>query len=120
MVSGVTLTGSPPIESNSRRQDLKSKCSNNSASLFLSIARGARSLKDSCMPTSQRIVISSRAVGIQGKALRKFSPTTPVISSACATILSKVPYWLSHLTAVFGPTFSTPGTLSEVSPIKVR
>jgi hypothetical protein len=26
----------------------------------------------------------------------------------------------SHLTAVFGPTLSTPGTLSTVSPISVR
>ena len=47
MMSGVVLIGSPPIVSSSRRQDLKSKCSNNSASLFLSMARGARSLRDS-------------------------------------------------------------------------
>ena len=119
-MSGALVFASPPILSSSRRQDLKSKCSNNSASFALSIGRGARSLSLSCMPTSQRIVMSSRAVGNQGKALRKFSPTTPVMLSALATMFSSVPYCVSHLTAVFGPTFSTPGTLSEVSPIKIK
>ena len=72
------------------------------------------------MPTSQRMVMSSRAVGNHGKALRKFSPTTPPILSALATMLSRLPYSCNHFTAVLGPTFSTPGTLSEVSPINTR
>jgi hypothetical protein len=33
---------------------------------------------------------------------------------------SSVPYSVSHLTAVFGPTFGTPGTLSTASPISDR
>jgi hypothetical protein len=32
----------------------------------------------------------------------------------------EVPYSVSHLTAVLGPHFSTPGTLSTVSPIRAR
>jgi len=37
-------------------------------------------------------------------------------SAACASRLSSVPNSLSHLAAVFGPTFGTPGILSELSP----
>ena len=50
----------------------------------------------------------------------KFSPTFPVIFSELSTIPSIFLYSVSHLTAVFGPTLSTPGTLSEVSPINAK
>ena len=70
--------------------------------------------------TSHLMLNSFFAVGNHGSALRRFSPTTPAISPACATTSSSVPYCDSHFTAVFGPTFSTPGTLSTESPISVR
>ena len=44
----------------------------------------------------------------------------PLMSGAAAITPSSEPYSASHLTAVFGPTFSTPGTLSTVSPTSVR
>ncbi len=47
---------------------------------------------------------------------RRLSPTLPEISSRCSRTASREPYWLSHLTAVFGPTLSTPMRLSLVSP----
>ena len=50
----------------------------------------------------------------------RFSPTLPDMFSAFFTIPSRFLNSVSHLTAVFGPTFSTPGTLSEVSPINAR
>ena len=33
---------------------------------------------------------------------------------------SSDPYWVIHLAAVLGPTLSTPGTLSTVSPVRLR
>jgi hypothetical protein len=48
---------------------------------------------------------------------RRFSPTTPEISPARSITASSVPYCASHLAAVFGPTFGTPGTLSTASPV---
>ena len=39
---------------------------------------------------------------------------------ACATMPSALPYSLSHFAAVFGPTFGTPGMLSELSPTSAR
>ena len=51
---------------------------------------------------------------------RKFSPTLPPIDSAFFLIPSMSLYSLSHLTAVLGPTLSTPGTLSDLSPIRAR
>ena len=62
---------------------------------------------------------SLRAVGSQSRAWRRFSPTTPLISPACATTASSEPYCSSHLTAVLGPHLGTPGTLSTVSPTSV-
>ena len=44
----------------------------------------------------------------------------PRISPARSMIASSEPYWAIHLPAVFGPTFSTPGTLSTASPTSVR
>jgi len=41
----------------------------------------------------------------------------PAISFWCAMISSSEPYWFSHFAAVFGPTFGTPGMLSELSEV---
>ena len=66
------------------------------------------------------MVTSSCARSSISKEDLKFSPTFPPIDSAFFFIPSIFLYSLSHLTAVFGPTFSTPGTLSDLSPIKAR
>ncbi len=94
-----------------------------SRSRSLSSPRSASASTDStCPPRSQSdfTVTSARAVGSHGSALRRFSPTAPPISPARSTIASSEPYWPIHLQAVFGPTFSTPGTLSTASPTSVR
>ena len=70
--------------------------------------------------TSHFTVSSARPFGSQSSALRKLSPTTPLISPACAMTLARLSYCASHFTAVFGPTFSTPGTLSTASPVSAR
>ena len=46
--------------------------------------------------------------------------TTPPIDGAAAITPSSEPCSPSHLTAVFGPTFGTPGTLSTASPTSGR
>ena len=51
---------------------------------------------------------------------RRYSPTFPVISSALVIIFSTVSYLVSQFTAVLGPTFWTPGMLSEVSPTNAK
>ncbi len=66
------------------------------------------------------IVTSARAVGSQPRAARRFSPTTPPIFGAAAITPSSVSCSASHLQAVLGPTFETPGTLSTVSPTSDR
>ncbi len=73
-----------------------------------------------CNAQSVLIVSNFRPCGNQSSVARRFSPTTPGISFACATTLSSVSYWASHFAAVFGPTFATPGTLSTLSPVSVR
>ncbi|KGD47837.1 hypothetical protein DP43_5607 [Burkholderia pseudomallei] len=75
-----------------------------------------------CGASSQPVstVTSLRASGRKSSARRRLSPTTPLISPACSTTPSSEPYCVSHLTAVFGPHFSTPGTLSTVSPMSDR
>ena len=65
------------------------------------------------------IVSSARPLGSQSSALRRFSPTAPFTSCARATSASSEPYSCSSFTAVLGPTFSTPGTLSTESPTSV-
>ncbi len=65
-------------------------------------------------------VTSLRPVGNQSSALRRFSPATPLIDAAAAITPSSEPCSVIHLAAVLGPTFSTPGTLSTVSPINAR
>ena len=51
---------------------------------------------------------------------RRFSPILPGILVALSMMLSMFWYSASHLAAVFGPTFGTPGMLSEVSPTSAR
>ena len=116
----VGTTPSASIFSKSRFQLFNSKRSNNSCSLALSNGRGARSAKLSCRPISTRMVMSSFAFGNHSSAARKFSPTLPLMLSAFSIMPSNVPYSVNHLTAVLGPTFSTPGTLSTLSPISVK
>jgi hypothetical protein len=65
------------------------------------------------------MVSSWRLVGSQSIALRRFSPTAPLISPARATRASTEPYSCSSFTAVLGPTLCTPGTLSTVSPTSI-
>ena len=69
---------------------------------------------------SRSTVTSSRPFGSQSSAARRFSPTLPLMASAWAMRASSVPYSFSHLAAVLGPTLSTPGTLSTVSPVRLR
>jgi len=65
-------------------------------------------------------VIKSFAVGSQSIDFLRFSPTTPLNFSEFLTILSSELCSFSHFRAVFGPTFSIPGTLSDFSPIFVN
>ena len=51
---------------------------------------------------------------------RRFSPTFPPIDSAFFITPSMSVYSSSHFTAVLGPTLSTPGTLSDLSPIRAK
>ena len=81
---------------------------------------GTRSATPTDNSTSQRIVVSSRDSGSCSKLARRFSPILPFTASALAITASSEPYWLSHLAAVFGPTFGTPGMLSTESPISAR
>ncbi len=89
----------------------------------MSSSRSARldSIDPTCGARSQSVLIvtSARAVGSQPSAPRRFSPTTPPIRSAAAITPSSEPCSSSHLTAVLGPTFGTPGTLSTASPTSV-
>ena len=45
-------------------------------------------------------------------------PTLPLMLSALATMLSKLPYSLNNLTAVTSPIPGIPGRLSLASPLK--
>ena len=66
------------------------------------------------------MVMSCLDSGKWSNAACKCSPTLPLMSPALAMTLSKLSYCSSHFTAVFGPTLSTPGTLSTLSPIRVK
>ena len=66
------------------------------------------------------MVRSSRPFGSQSTTRLRFSPTTPPMAAALAITPSSVPYCVIHFAAVFGPTFSTPGTLSMLSPTSAR
>ena len=70
--------------------------------------------------TSHLMLVSSRDSGNRSSAARRFSPTLPLISAAAAMMPSRLPYSFNHLAAVFGPTLSTPGMLSTVSPMTAR
>ncbi len=63
-----------------------------------------------------RMVASLRDSSSVVRPARRFSPTLPLMSLTCSMSPSSVPYWFSHFAAVFGPTFSMPGMLSELSP----
>ena len=63
------------------------------------------------------MVTRSRFIGSRASAVRRLSPTLPLIAAALAITPSRLPYSASHLAAVFGPHLSTPGTLSMASPI---
>ena len=108
----------------SRRAKVRSSQRSNSPSSASSSS--GRSLSVSTPPTqalrsaSRSTVTSSRPRGSQSRAARRFSPTLPLISSACCRMASSEPYSFSHLAAVLGPTLSTPGTLSTASPVSVR
>ena len=108
----------------SRRAKVRSSQRSNSPSNASSSS--GRSLSVSTPPTqalrsaSRSTVTSSRPRGSQSRAARRFSPTLPLISSACCRMASSEPYSFSHLAAVLGPTLSTPGTLSTASPVSVR
>ena len=65
------------------------------------------------------MVTNCLPVASHSLACRRFSPATPLISSARASNASSEPYSASHLDAVLGPTLGTPGTLSTVSPTSV-
>src|SRR6266571_2815698 len=90
----------------------ESRFSSRGASFNSSISNGSF--------TSHFTASKPRAFGSQSSALRRFSPTAPPISGACRTTSSSEPYSASHFAAVFGPTLSTPGTLSTESPTSVR
>jgi hypothetical protein len=66
------------------------------------------------------MVASLRERSSVGRLSRRLSPTLPEMSAACATMPSALPYSASHFAAVFGPTFGTPGMLSELSPTSAR
>ena len=72
------------------------------------------------MTIAMSMVTSVRDSGRCSSGSRRFSPTLPGTSPALAITPSRSPYASSHFTAVFGPTFGTPGTLSTLSPISAR
>ena len=75
---------------------------------------------DAAKSQSHFTVTRRRPMGSQSKALRRFSPAAPLMVAAAAMTPSRLPYSAIHLAAVLGPTFSTPGTLSTASPMRVR
>ena len=87
-----------------------------SRTAFSSIGRRSRSAGPTGSSTSSSSLLSRRLRSAFSFWSRRFWPTTPLISSACATISSTVPYCCTHLTAVFSPTLSMPIRLSLVSP----
>ena len=66
------------------------------------------------------MVASLRDSASVSSPARRFSPTLPPISAACATSSSSVGHVASHFAAVLGPTLSMPGMLSELSPTRAR
>jgi len=100
--------------------DLNSKRSYSARSAALSSSRAGSSSSVTGNSTSVATVTSLRPSGRKSRCRRRFSPTFPPTLSSLATRLSSVPYSVSHFTAVLGPHFSTPGTLSTVSPTSAR
>ena len=57
------------------------------------------------------------------RMLGRYRSELPLIEGAVDAVRAlavRLPHWLSHFAAVFGPTFGTPGTLSTTSPVRVR
>ena len=108
-----------PLPPRSRSQLLNSKRSYSGFNAAASTGVITRSA--ACTGSAQSVLTVRRRLpcGSHGSAARRFAPTTPPISSACATTLSSEPYCASHFAAVLGPTFATPGTLSTASPVSV-
>ena len=70
------------------------------------------------MSTSFFNSMSFLAIAIESLDLDRFSDTFPLMLSIFCMIDSKLSYLSNNETAVFGPTLSTPGMLSDASPTK--
>ena len=98
----------------------------NSNSLYISVSFSvsgsdlAKSSIPNSSSTSVFIFTNSWARSSISMEDLKFSPTFPPIDSEFSFTPCMSLYSLSHFTAVLGPTLSTPGTLSDLSPINAR
>ena len=99
---------------------LNSSSVKSSCNLFSSRSPTAKSSIPKSNFTSFFISVSWRESFNCSMPARKYSPTLPLNSSAFSIIVSMSLCSVNQLTAVFGPTFSTPGMLSEVSPTKAK
>ena len=72
------------------------------------------------MSTSFFNSMSFLAIAIESLDLDRFSDTFPLMLSIFWMIDSKLSYLSNNETAVFGPTLSTPGMLSDASPTKTK
>ncbi len=114
-------TGSPAAAASfSTRSSSVRNCSRSKTSRTFASSIGFRTR--SAGPTGSATSVTSRFSRRLRIAFsfcsRSFSPTTPLISSACSSTPSRLPYCWIHLTAVFSPTLSMPIRLSLVSPTR--
>ena len=117
--SAVGWSGDTPASSRTRVfKVLNPNALKTRATASASIGPRSRLSSVAPMSTSVRSRLSSRFRMARSFWSRRFCPTTPVISSACSRTLSRDPYWVIHLTAVFSPTLSIPTRLSLVSPTR--
>ena len=72
--------------------------------LHLEVGDGRRAAR---RRVSSRLSVRLRRTS--SRCSRRLPPTTPVTLSAFSSSASSEPNWPSHLTAVFSPTFGTPG-----------
>ena len=111
------IAPSTPAASKTRgRRVRNSRRAKMSRTAWASIGRTARSPGTTGSSTSRSRRLSERFRRTSSMWSRRLLPTTPLMVSACARRSSSVPNCVSHLTAVFSPTFGTPGRLSLVSP----
>ena len=87
-----------------------------SRTAWASIGCTSRSATETGSSTSRSRRLRLRLRRTSSRCSRRLLPTTPVTLSAFSSRASSEPNWPSHLTAVFSPTFGTPGRLSLVSP----